>query len=372
MQSSSYNTQTGNYYRLNLEYNYQFTPTFSANIAYGAIINNFRLYQDNQTLKQNQVRNRPALYLSYAPLKQLSMKVGGTIEFFDQTYQDKSLSQTAFLPFVNILYAPVSKFSVTAKYHSWPTYPDIGQLSTFTAQTDTLTWSIGNPDLRMSNYQEASLQFTIFQRFNIEPFFAFDNSNIQQYLEEKNGQYYQSNVNADKFRIYGLRVNFTYPLAKTLFWQNWMDLEDVHLSYADVSSQRSRFQFNSFLYYSFPKLDGAVGAGIQKMISKNPMLQGYNTWGNDAFLTMIQKNFFKKRLSCTLIYIPPINGLQYSQDTYTEAPGYYSLSRGGLDLLKNLTILQISYRFSSGKQVNIKKSSLDSESTAPTKKSGIL
>ena len=372
MQSSSYNTQTGNYYRLNLEYNYQFTPTFSANIAYGAIINNFRLYQDNQTLKQNQVRNRPALYLSYAPFTKLSVKVGGTVEFFDQTYQDKSLSQTAFLPFVNIMYAPVSKFSITAKYHSWPTYPDIGQLSTFTAQTDTLTWSIGNPNLKMSNYQEASLQFTILQRFNIEPFIAFDNSNIQQYLEEKNGLYYQSNVNADKYRTYGLRVNFTYPLAKTLFWQNWMDLEDVHLSYADVSSQRSRFQFSSFLYYSLPKLDGAVGAGIQKMIVKSPALQGYNMWGNDAFLTMIQKNFFKKRLSCTLIYIPPINGLQYSQDSYTEATGYYSLSRGGLDLLKNLMILQINYRFSSGKQVNIKKSSLDNESTAPVKKSGIL
>ena len=374
MQSSSSNTQGENFYRLNLGYNYQFTPAFSMDIAYGAIIDNYRLYQNSQTLAQNQTRNRPSLYLSYAPAKQLSMKVGGMVEFFHQTYQgmgqNLSQSQTAFLPFANIQYSPLKNFSVTAKYHAWPSYPDIGQLSPFMAQADTLTWSVGNPDLKPANYQEASLQFNIFQRFTIEPFYGFDNSNIQQYIEEKNGLYYQSSVNANKFRTYGLRVNFTYPLMKTLFWQNWMDWENVRLSYNDASSQYTKFQLNSFLYYSIPKLDGAAGVGIQKMITKNPTLQGYNTWGNDAFLLLIQKNFFKKRLSCTLIYVPPVNFLQYSQGSYVKTPTYYSSIHSGLDLLKNLMIFQINYHFNAGKQVNIKKSSLDSETAAPTKKSG--
>ena len=376
MQNSSYNTQGENFYRLNLDYDYQFTPKFSMDIAYGAIIDNYRLYQNSQTLAQDQTRNRPSLYLSYAPAKQLSLKVGGMVEFFHQTYQgagqNLSQTQTAFLPFVNIQYSPLRKFSVTAKYHAWPNYPGISQLSPFMAQMDTLTWSVGNPDLKPANYQETSLQFTIFQRFTIEPFYAFDNSNIQQYMGEKNGQYYQSSVNADKFRTYGLRLNFTYPLMKTLFWQNWMDLENVHLSYSDASSQLTKYQLSSVLIYSMPKWDGVAGAGIQKMITKNPTLQGYDTWGNDAFLLLIQKNFFKKRLSCTFVYIPPVPFLQYSQDSYAKTPAYYSLSRGGLDLLKNLMILQINYHFSTGKQVNIKKSSLDSESTAPTNKSGIL
>jgi len=377
IQSDSYNTQGENFYRLNLDYIYQFTPKFSMDLGYGTILDNYRLYQNGETLKQDQTRNRPSLYLSYAPAKQLSMKVGGMVEFFHQTYQgmgqDLSQSQTAFLPFVNIQYSPLKNFSVTAKYHAWPSYPNIGQLSPFTAQLDTLTWSVGNPALKPSNYQETSLQFTIFQRFTIEPFYGFDNSNIQQYLQEENGQYYQSSVNADKFRIYGLRVNFTYPLMKTLFWQNWMDLENVRLSYNDASSQNTRFMLNSFLYYSLPKLDGAAGIGLQKFITKNPTLQGYTSGGNDAFLMLIQKNFFKKRLSCSLIYIPPVKMfLQYTQDTKTETPNYYAYSSGGLDLLKNLIILQINYHFNSGKQVNIKKSSLDNESSAPVKKGGGL
>jgi hypothetical protein len=264
----------------------------------------------------------------------------------------------------------LDKFIVTAKYRAWPSYPSIGQRSPFTTQIDTLTWSVGNPDLKTGNYQETSLEFNILKRFVIEPFYGFDNSNIQQYLREENSKYFQSNVNADKFRIYGLRVNFTYPLIKTLFWQNWMSLEDVRLSYKETDSRKTRFMLNSILYYSIPKLDGAVAAGIQKMITKNPTLQGYNTWGNDAFLCMIQKNFLNKRLSCSLIYVPPINFLQYSQDSYTKTPAYNSSSSAGVGVLKNIIMLQINYRFSSGKQVNIKKSSLDNETPEPTKKGG--
>ena len=370
MQSDSYNTQNENYFRLNLDYNYQFNPKFSMDIAYGAIVDNYRLYQNSQILKQNQMRNRPSLYLSYAPFAQLNMKVGGTVEFFHQTYQDINQTQTAFLPFVNIRYSPLSKFSVTAKYHSWPTYPNVGQLSPFTAQLDTLTWSVGNPGLKMSNYQETSLEFNAFQRFTIEPFYAFDHSNIQQYLWEDNGIYYQSNVNTNKYIIYGLRFYFSYPLTKALSWQNWLDLENVHLSYEDVSSTRTRFQFSSSLYYSLPKWNATAGVMMQKMFTKNPLLQGYNSMGSDMFYLMLQKSFFKNRLSCSFMYMPPLNFLQYTKGTYTETQNYMASSNFRIDMLKNIMILQINYHFNSGKQVNIKKSSLDNETTAPIKKGG--
>ena len=366
MQNESYNTQGENFYRLNLEYNYQFTDIFSMNIAYGFILDNFRLHQNNQTLKQNQVRNRPSIYLSYAPFKQLNMKVGGTVEFFHQTYQNINQIYTAFLPFVNVQYSPISKFSVTAKYHAWPTYPDIGQLSPFMAQMDTLTWSVGNPDLKPANYQEASLQFNILQRFTIEPFYAFDHSNIQQYLWENDNQFFQSNINANKFKIYGLRINFTYPLLKMLYWQNYMDLENVHLSYTDVSNKGTKFQLVSTLVYNMQKWNGMAGAGLQKICTKNPILQGYNMSGSDALFLLIRKNFFKNKLNCGFLYSLPVTFLQSTNDTKIQTPTYYSFASSGFDLLKNAIIFQLTYHFSTGKQINVKKSSLDDEIPSPT------
>ena len=369
-QSDSYNTQYANYYRVNFDYNYQCTPKFNINLAYGTIIDNYLLYQNNKTLKQNQVRNRPGLYLSYAPFEKLSMKAGATVEFFHQTYQNVSQTQTAFLPFINIRYSPVNKFSVTAKYHSWATYPGIDQLSTFTAQLDTLTWSIGNPDLRMSNYQHLALEFNILQRFTIESFYDFDNSSIQQYLWEDEGRYFQSNVNADKFRIYGLNFYFTYPLTKALSWQNWMQLGSVHLSYNDASNHLTRFQINSSLYYSLLKWNATTGAVLQKNITKNPLLQGYDMWGNDALFLMFQKSFFKNRLSCNFLYAPPI--FENIKNTYMQAGNYEASSKFWLNVMKNVMLLQINYHFNMGKQININKSSLDNETTAPIKKGGGL
>ncbi|MCL2652121.1 MAG: TonB-dependent receptor family protein, partial [Candidatus Azobacteroides sp.] len=373
MKSDSYNTQSENFYRVNLDYNYQFTDKFSMDVSYGTILDDSRLYQNNQILKQNQTRNRPGLYLSYAPSQKVSMKAGAMVEFFHQTYQDASQTQTAFLPYVNIQYRPMNKLNITAKYHSWASYPDIGSLSPFTAQTDTLTWSVGNPDLRMSNYQHLALEFNILQRFTIEPFYDFDNGNIQQYLYEKNGQYFQENVNANKYKVYGFSFYFNYPLTKTLFWQSWMQLGDVHLSYNEASNRLTRFQFNTQLFYSLPKWSAMGGVVYSKMSTKNPLLQGYNTWGMDALFLMIQKNFFKNRLSCSLIYMPPVNFLQYTSTAYTGAQSYESTFRFRRDLLKNLMILQINYHFNTGKQIKVNKSSLENETTAPvTKKEGLL
>ena len=372
MYSSSYNTQAENFYRLNLDYTYQFTPKFSTEIAYGAIIDNFNLYQNNQTLRQHQVRNRPAFYLTYSLSKQWSMKAGAMIEFYRQSFMDFKQSETGFLPFLSIMYKPTDKFSVTAKYQATPGYPDINSLSPFTTQTDSLTWSTGNPELQASNYKVISLDFNFLKHFNIQPFYDFDSHNSQQYLYEKNGQYYQSPVNAD-FKKLGVNVNFTLPFKKYFFWQNFFQMSNTWISYNDVSNKQFSYIFNTMLIYNQPKLDVMAGVGIQKMITKWGTLQGYSGGGNDIPLMMIQKNLFKKRLSVALIYVPPVKEgmIRYSQDNMTQTPTYYSFNRVGLKLLNNLTILQINYRFNSGKQVNIKKTSLDNDSNVKQKSGGL-
>ena len=370
--SFSHGAQTGNYYRLNLDYIYQFSSTFSMDLGYGNIIDRNTLHQNDSILHQKQLRNRVSLYFSWAPFQKLNMKIGGIVEFFHQTYQGISQTHTVPMPYANIQYKPSNKFSMTAKYHAWtPNYPDISQLSPIGAQLDSLTWMIGNPSLKLSNSQEVSLEFNILQIFRIEPYYDFDLSSIQQYVWENKGQYYQSNVNASKYEKYGVSVSFTLPIKNALFWQNWFNANVTHIAYGAVSSRRSNVNFNSILYYNMMKWDGGAGVGIQKQMYKNPMLQGYNLWNNDALLVIIQKNFFKKRLNCSFIYIPPVNFLSYEQGDYINTPTYKNSSTYGVGVLKNLMLLQINYRFTSGKQVSIKKSSLDNEPVAPKKSGGI-
>ena len=370
--SISQNNQIENFYRINLTYTYQFTPKFSMDLGYGAIISHANLYQNNTTLTQHQVRNRPSVYFSYTFSDKLNMKVGAMVEFFDQKFIGLHQAQTGYLPFANIMYKPSDKLSVTAKYRAYPGYPDINSLTTFTTQMDTLTWSVGNSRLQSSNYQEAGLDINFLKYFTVSPFYGFDASNHQQYLYEENGQFFQKPVGAN-FRKLGMNANFTLPIAKKFFWQNWLQMSETWMSYNGVHNKQFAYMFNSMFIYNMQKWDAMAGAGIQKNITKWATLQGYNTNGNDIPLIMLQKNFFQKKLSCTFIYVPPIKAdfIKYSQDELLQTPNYYSFNSAGLKLLNNLMVFQINYHFNAGKQVNVTKSSLDNDSNVK-QKSGIL
>lgn len=164
MFSEMKNYQIENFYRINTQYSYQFTPKFSISLGYGAMSDRFILYYDknpNQDKKliQNQVRHRPSVYFNYAPFQKLNFKVGAMVEFFNQkitfnefTKENKLKQQeTGFLPFANIMYRPSDNFNVTLKYNATPAYPDINSLNTVATQQDSLTWQIGNINLKPSN-----------------------------------------------------------------------------------------------------------------------------------------------------------------------------------------------------------------------------
>jgi hypothetical protein len=373
MYSESKNNQVENFYRLNFAYTYQFTPKFSMDLGYGVMTGRFNLYQNDTVLTQQQVRNRPSAYLSYAFSQKLSIKAGAMVEFFSQKFMNINQSQIGFLPFANIMYKPSDKFSIIAKYQSYPSYPDINQLTIFETQMDSLTFSLGNPYLKPSNYQVVSLDINFLKYFTVQPFLDFDFSNNQQYIYQQDGKYYQKTVNTNYTKL-GANINFTLPITKTPFWQNWLQVAEFWLSYNDVRNKEFSLMVNSMFIYNVPKWDAMAVLGIQKNITKWGMLQGYSTNGNDISMIMLQKSFFQKRLDCAIMYVIPIpeGFIKYEQNNMTQIPDtYYSFNRFGLGTLKNLINIQINFHFNQGKQVNIKKSSLEDDSVIKLKK-GIL
>ena len=364
--SQSYNTQTEYFYRVNLDYNYRFNPKLSMEVAYGIIIDKYNLYQDNMTQTQNQVRNRPSAYLNYYPNNKWGVMVGAMVEFFNQTFAGLKQSQTGLLPFANIQYKPSDKFSVIAKYHATPNYPDINSMATFKTQLDTLTWWVGNPNLKMSNNQEASIEVNFLKYFTIAPFYVFDANSAQLYLRKDNNQYFQSFVNTKK-KGYGTDAWFTIPLTKQLRWHLWMELYHSNYTYNSASNARTTFTGSTSLNYSIPKWDASANFEIAKYISDRATLQGSHAGGNDWINIMFQKNLFKKWLSLGLLYFTPIklgNFITYDRMDLVQTAGYYSQTRGSLALLRNAVLLQINIHFNSGKQGNVKKSSLDNDNNA--------
>ena len=361
--------KSNNYLRFNVGYTYQFNPLFSAEVGYGLVNQNNTSKLAGNSFTYKELKNRFSLYVNYQLLKQWKMKGGGIFETYTQRYLGDTRTVSAFLPYLNIQYTPSQKFNVVAKYHTFADYPSIDQLTPFKIASDSLNWSIGNPDLKTAIYQKLALEFHIMNFITIEPYYHFDNRRLASYVTNVGKYYYSGNVNADLYQRYGVQVNFTLPLSKTIFWQNYLDFYKNHLEYNGTGSTVSNSLINSTLVYVNPKIGLTTGAVLQKQLCKNATIQGYTSDNNDLIVLFVSKSLMKQKLNITLLYMPPVNmGLKYTQDQLTQAQNYYQQSRASLNLIKNLVFVEINYHFSTGKEVGKKQTLPDSDSGK--KKSG--
>jgi hypothetical protein len=356
--------QSGDYTRVNINYTHQFSPSLSTDLGYGNVFNQSVNKQNGSSFTRNEYRNRVSLYVSYKPFEKLNTKVGGIVENYTQSFDGSSKNLTSVLPYINIQYVASPKFNIVAKYHSWADYPSIDQLTPYKTVVDSLMWSIGNPSLKTAIYHTLGLEFHIMNFINISPYYSYDDTRIASYVSkaDDNIHYVTQNVNADKYKRYGITMDFTLPLSKSIFWQNWMDWYKNTLSYNGESGTTHNFVLNSTLVYMAPKAGIVTGAVLQKQISREATIQGYSSGGNDIALLFFQKSLLKQKLNITLLYMLPVKmGLTYEQGNLTQTPSYYQLSHTSLNLIKNLAFIEINYHFNAGRQVTKKTANNDDD-----------
>jgi Outer membrane receptor for ferrienterochelin and colicins len=367
--SLSYIDKSNDYLRFNVGYTYQFSPLLSVEAGYGLKNQNNTNKFSGASFTYNELKNRFSLYVSYQPLKQWKMKGGGILETYHQEYSGSSRNMHVFLPYFNLQYIPSPKFNIVAKYHTFADYPSMDQLTPFVTASDSLTWNVGNPNLKTAMYQKLELGFHILNFLTIEPYYHFDNHRITSYVTNVGKYYYMGTVNASLYQRYGVRLNFTVPLTKKIFWQNEMDFYKNRLEHNGEGTTVKNSMINSTLVYVNPAIGLTTGAVLQKQLCKNAAIQGYASENNDLFLLLISKALMKQKLNMTLIYMPPIDlGQTYEQATVTQAANYYQQSRVSLNLIKNLVLFEVNYHFNTGKEVKKRGAVPDADETK--KKSG--
>lgn len=363
----------GNYVRSNVNYSHQFSPSLNMDFGYGNV------YSDNtntlltHSFVQREYRNRLSLYASYKPTDKINTKVGGILENYHQKNTNAQVNKTAFLPFVNVQYIPNKSFNLVAKYHASSEYPEADQISVFKTAQDSLLWSAGNPNLKTGINHDFSLDFNLMNFLTLTPYFSFADSKIASYVspDPEDTNYYLSRyVNAQKYRKYGASLNFTLPLGKKIFWQNRVDWNRSYMAYHGESYAGNNLITNLSLFYVEQQKGWVLGAVYQKRNRKDIGIQGYTSDGNDMVLLFMQKSFPKQKLDVAFLYILPLQCLNYDQTTMTRSGSYYQKSTGSLGLIKNLTFVQLSYRFNAGKQV-VKKTKEDEPETERTRRGGL-
>ncbi len=358
---------------LNLEYNHSFSSKTGIILGYGNIYKNFEnefvtklndIESDIEKFAYTDARNQLYSYLTYKPIKKISIKFGVAAENSLISHDDLNKSFIIWQPHFDLSYKPVDMVDVTLKYRSQSNYPQIGEINPFSSTVDVNMISKGNPNLKPSKSNTISFRINAAEgAFFVEPYYRFSNNSIINIIDlQENNIWLSTYENAGKYEEKGIKGNLTIPFAQWLILQSSIDFSKEEFSYNNETTNLQDWTMNSQLIYIGKKYSTIAGLLYQNEVRKNLTWQGYYMTNNDFWALLIQQPLFKERLNLMLIYVLPVNfGVCYNQGNYTKTSLYEEYNDVNLDILKNAVMFNITYRFSKGNDIKKIEKNIDIE-----------
>lgn len=351
--------------RFYLEYIHTFNNKSSLQIGYGntweGLKSNFTS-DSLRSFKYSDVRHKLYSYYSWQITKRISIKIGLAGENSNPISDGIKRSYFIAQPYLDVKIDAAKNLILKAKYRSGTTYPDISQTNPYSYFVDLRSVRTGNPNLKPAVLNKVSLQTTILNGLiTIEPYYHFSNNYITEIgIFRSDSIFEYSTNNAGRYRNFGVEASVTIPFSKNIFLQSSADVYFSRIKYEGKTNKVNDWSMSTQLIYQNMKSKTLLGAQYQKSNQKLITAQGYYSGNNDFWLIFIRQPFFKDRLTLQLVYITPIAlGVNYKQE-HDIKTDYYSENRyNDITILKNIMILQLSYRFNKGKSVVKKEKEIE-------------
>ncbi len=348
-----------------LEYTHTFKNKSSLQVGYGntweGLNSNFTT-DTTSKFKYTDMRHKLYSYYNWQIAKRLGIKIGIAGETSNPNSDGLKRSYFILQPYLDVKIDASKNLVFKAKYRSATAYPDISQTNPYVTFVDMQSVRTGNPSLKPELVNKVSLQTTIMQGLiTIEPYYHFSNNYISEVGTFRSDSIFEfSTNNAGKYRNCGVEVSVTIPFGKNLFLQTSVDVYFSRIRYLDKTNKINDWSTSTQLIYQNIKSKTMLGMQYQKANQKYITAQGYRSGNNDFWVVFVRQPFFKDRLAVQFVYITPITlGVSYKQENYIKTD-YYSESRyNHIDILKNIMILELSYRFNKGKSVNKKEKEIE-------------
>jgi hypothetical protein len=315
---------------------------------------------DTTDFGMSELRHKLYAYYSLVLNDKLSFKVGAAAEY--------SRPKTAETDHTYLIYQPYLDFNISAhkmldiklKYRADSEYPTINQVTPFTQVLDQYTSQKGNPNLRPELTHTISARIRGMQGLiSVEPYYGFSNNRINRVVNPLGGNMIEFLYeNVGHFASKGIKGDLTLPLFKQRFIvKTDFDVFNQSITYQERKNTINDWTMNMQLIYIGKKYHSVGGLIYQKGLKKIINAQGYELSNNDFWLMFLQQPLLKNSLTVMVGYILPVNFLaNYNQGSYTDTGLYTMTSLYDIGMLKNMLLVNITYRFNHGKSVrNIEK-----------------
>jgi Outer membrane protein beta-barrel family/CarboxypepD_reg-like domain len=368
------------YTRFYAEFDHVLSPNKNIQFGYGnswrELNNTYDISQLDISSKQmNMISNdfqltdiRHKLYsnFSWKMNKKLGMRAGIAVETSSPSVLDQQFSYQVIQPLLDLKYNISKKVNIKFKYRVSTDYPTIAQTNPFVSQINSRVTETGNPFLRPSSTHRFSLRLNALRGlFAFEPYLHYSNNLIASIgdLGDNNVFNYRFE-NVDRYQRTGGKLNFRKYVKKYNFLIK-SKLEVFHASVESASGTNSFFDWRAGvdLMYISPKHGSVLGLKYQHDMTKQINGLGYKKGDIDFWMLLYKQPLFKKKASVMVGYFLPIGlGANFNQGSYAESTGFRTTTNNDVSLVKNMFILEFTYRFSNGEKVKKKQKEVERES----------
>ncbi len=292
--------------------------------------------------------------------KKWSSRVGLAAETSSPRVDNQQLNYLILQPMFDLRFAAGEKINYILKYRTSSAYPTISETNPFTNLVNPRITSTGNPFLTPSTTHKFSLRVNIMHGLlSIEPYSHYSNNTVVNV-----GELDASNIfnfryeNAKSYTRNGAKLNFSKFFKPGIIIQS--NLEAYHSKIVSTSGTNSLVDWRGDvdLIYMFMKTETMLGLKYQRQQSKNINGLGYSKGDVDFWLLFYQRPLFKKRASIMVGYFLPLDfGVGYNQSSHAETNGIVMHTDNDVSLVKNMFLVEFSFRLSKGK--SIKKTEKD-------------
>ena len=344
------------YFKFGLEGNYTISPKLILNLGKTNIIRNYNSKEviTNGIWKRDEYRNRLYTYLTYRITNEFNIRLGGAWQYLNMGDDAQKKKFNSFQPYFRVNYTPYDYLNINGRYSVFSLFPSLYELGNNPVQLDSLMIRVGNPQLKPTTVQQASLGITFNNIFSINTQYSSSPTMISPVYEKRDFLFYRTWQNMQALDL-ALIFNLQTPLGEYFEIDASLEYHYHKLKYQSLENKCKTWMGNVTFSFYHPTL--ALGSDLMynRSMDKDAMIQGYRMTNMDIWELTVSKQFWNRRGQLRVSYVMPMSwGRRTTQINAIETPFYTQHEYFGLKTYNNMLFIRFSIRFNKGRNT-IKK-----------------
>lgn len=331
-------------YTLETDYHVSDLFSFKSGYQFG-----WKRYNASSEFDYYNTRNKLWVYLMYNQSEKFSSEIGcvAEVESIKQNKFDTRSSFCRFLPSLMLSYNPSNDIHLNLSYTTNGIYPTLAMLNPIQTSLHHNVFQKGNPNIKPSVAHKIALDNKFMKMFSINLQFDYIKNHLASLAtwEQDNVIFSYKNTKLKRFSIpllfdralgkfFNLNVNGTY-----------------YISWGEYEKYKKRI--DGWWYganLTFFNKGYMIDLAYNRNIVKNNLIQGYEQTSIDSWTLTANKQWFGDRLTTMLTWFLPMDfGLSKQMRTKIATDFYNEHTIRSMKPYRNALIINLTYRFSSGK-----------------------